>query len=417
MHKQNLFFILFLVCQQSFAADLKFRGDLFFSTTRTGIKTNQKLNTGNRVLEQSEQLSILELRPDFKWQVTEEHFFVLRSSHDYSYGTIPLQSPAETKTLSQGRSDLTDFYFSSDWGAVLTTVVGLQNYQWGPGEFYSPTNPFFHFQPDQKKFFFKEKGKVLARANLSLSDRVGIVLITEFMDNNEAKWMAEENFDSKSVIKLDFQMENPSNSVSLLYGQEDKHILFIGAYGAYSPVEGFSLYMDSKFSQGRKTFLPQKNTFGSYDMAKTDETAFYGTTLIGARYEDNFDLRQEFLFHEPGYTDQEWSNAKKSASTLSLNLLRNISRFYKPGLEFKRKTYSYTSLRVPNLGPKDEGTLYMRWMASLSENSQLAQLAYEHNLTETMVGSLEYSRSFGDEDTELNLLTDDQISAGLRYAF
>ncbi len=420
------FFLLFCV---SFAAPAaraeaiddssswRLRGDLFLSGSWTRVKESQNLNLGNRALEVPSNLLAAEIRPDLKWQPVNEHFFVLRSSHDYRMGKIEFQMPAQTQTVSEGKSDLTDFYVSSDWNETMGTVIGLQNYQWGPGELFSPTNPFFHFQPDQKKFFFKEKGKVLARMNWSISDQFTLIALAEILDNRQAVWMAETDFEQKSLVKIDYQFTNPVNSIAFIYGQEGQRIFFSGVHGAYALVEGLSVYLDAKFSQGRKVYVPQKTILGIYDMEKTDDQSVYGTSLIGVRFEDRVDFRQEFLFHDPGYTEDEWKNAKKSATTLSLNLQKNLNRFYKPGLEFKRKAYSYTSLRIPNLGSKDDITVFARLINSLSEESRVYQMAYEHNLTEAMVGSVEYTRSAGAEDSEFNLWTDDQFSAGLRYAF
>lgn len=397
--------------------EFKFRGDFFLSSSLTSVKNKQPLNSGNRSLEIPQQTFIGEVRPDLKWDFAENHFFVLRSSHDYRLGNIELTLPTEEKSISKGKTDLTDLFFTSDWTETFSTVIGLQSYQWGPGEFYSPTNPFFHFQSEQKKFFFKEKGRVLARANWNISDQLIAVFISEFMDNREEPWMTESDFEKKTAVKIDYQFFNPIHSIAFLYGKGDQNLSFFGAHGTYSPAEGISVYVDAKFTQGQKAFFPKKNIFGLYDLEKSDDTSIYTTSLVGFRFEDNFDFRQEFLSYDAGYTDEEWKNAKRSASSLSLNLPKNVSRFYKPGLEFKRKNYSYTSLRIPNLGSKDSMTISFRVLASLSENSQLPQLAYEHNLTDAMVGTVEYSRSMGNDDTELNLLTDDQISAGIRYAF
>lgn len=421
MHKkkwhQLIWLCLLWFSDLAHAEDVRFRGDLYLSTGLTQVKEKEPLNLGNRVLEIPKQLSTLEFRPDLKWQAHAEHFFVLRSSHDYRLGKIDYSMPTADKTISEGKTDLTDFFLSSDWGPYVGTVIGLQNYQWGPGEFYSPSNPFFHFQSEQKKFFYKEKGKVLARLNLSFSQHFNVVGLVEFMDNREAVWMAEQEFESKAAVKFDYQFENPINSLSILVGKGDQQIYFVGAHGTYSPVDGASVYFDGKVTQRRIIYLPTKNVFGLYDMEKIEDHMTDPLILIGTRFEGRVDFRQEFLFHEGGYSDDEWRLAKKSAQTLSPYLEKNISRFYKPGLELKRKAYAYSSLRIPNLGSQDQATIFLRLISSMSENSQLGQLSYEHNLTESMVGSLEYSKSYGAEQTEFHLVTDEQFSAGLRYAF
>jgi hypothetical protein len=371
------------------------------------------------VLEVPTWLNTLELRPDIQFSGVN-HSLVIRSRHFLQAKTIEYSNPDEEVNESDAHSDLSDLFFSSNWANSFSTTVGLQNYQWGPAEILSPSNPFFHFASDQRSFFYKEKGRVLLRANWTPDPQQAhwsIVGMYEPIDNQTRFWTADKEFKPKSAMKIEYQFENPANSIAVVGGQGEDQRGFVGEYATFSPVEGFSVYLDAQHRSGRSNYVPEANALGFYDLVDSQDDRTFTLAVFGFRWEGRVDFRQEFIINEAGYDPIEWPQAKASALTASPNVLLNAKRFAAPGLELRTQTYSYTSLRVPDVGPSKNASLSARWLSSMEHDSSVLQLNFEYNWNDRTVLSVEGLQFMGNPSGEFRIANDSQASAGFRWSY
>ncbi|MBX3041335.1 MAG: hypothetical protein KF789_11570 [Bdellovibrionaceae bacterium] len=418
MSKRVLFFIL-LFAQSVARAELNLIGNIFVSYTGSGVVDDSAANPGNRGAAVPDSLLIMEIRPEFHYRTESSLEFVLRSRHLGSYHETRLAGPDEHRSGVDGDSDLSDAFLG--WGVTdtLSTTIGLQNYQWGPAEIASPSNVFFHFNNDQRSYYYKEKGRVLARVNWTPRPDWSFILIYEPMDNRQPNWVYDREFKPQSAFKIEKQFENPANSVALVAGNMEGRSDYVGEHFNWSPVEGYSLYADLRHQRNETHYKPVA-ALGNF-VHLTDTQAAEGNwatlAVVGFRFEGRTDFRQEFIYNQSGYDKDQWTQVNRSVTELSPYLLSNLSAFSQPGLELRSRSYSYTSIRIPDLGPRDTISVSARVLASLIQDSGALQLNYEQNLNDEMVLSAETTNFFGQKNTEFRLLKDHQYSIGLKYSF
>ncbi|HRO66886.1 MAG TPA: hypothetical protein PL182_04920, partial [Pseudobdellovibrionaceae bacterium] len=157
---------------------------------------------------------------------------------------------------------------------------------------------------------------------------------------------------------------------------------------------------------------------GSFDTDERPSEGNWATLAVaGFRYEGRADFRQEFIYNQSGYDKDQWEQATKAITDLSPYILSNLAAFARPGLELRSRAYSYTSIRIPDLGPRDTISLSARALVSLVQDSGALQLNYEQNLNDEMVLSGETTNFFGRKNTEFTFLKSHQYSIGLKYSF
>jgi hypothetical protein len=389
----------------------------FFGSGGYQRTVNSPINPQNRILEIKNNVFTFELRPEIQLQLNENTKMVLRARWLGEYSSVEYLNPQESNSSVQGRLDLSDGYLAWQLSESTLLNVGLQNYQWGPAELYSPTNPFFHFNSQQKSFFYKEKGHALIRFNCSLWDGINLAIIREPIANNEKYWTEDREFVGKSLLKLDVQFPNRANYLSVVTGTEELNHFFVGEYLNWSVAEGTSVYADARHTRGRANYVPELNALGTYNLLPADsgDLAWQTLAVAGVRFEyDSFDLRQEYLYNSAGYSEGEWNSALAATSFLNPNVSVNLRRFSRPGLEFHTKNYSYTSLRIPDLGRKKDASFYVRYLSSLTDRSGVLQLDFDKNWNDSVVLYFEGMLFHGSYATEFRLSDDYQIFAGFK---
>lgn len=383
---------------------------------------NQKsvFNPTNRNLEVPSDALSIEIRPDLEFHFGEQNSLVLRTRHFGRILRSEFKQPDEEKFITDDPDDIANFFLSTNWNDQVSTTIGLQNYQWGPAEIFSPSNPFYHFLDNQRSFFFIEKGRFILRANWNPdpdSNHWSVVGMYEPVNNRVRFWTAEKDFTPRSAVKVEYQFENPANSVAFVGGQTDDQRGYIGEYFNWSPVEGQSFYGDLKHQKGRTNWTPETNQFGFVDFVNPQDDRVMTLAVFGYRWEGRVDFRQEFIWNEAGFSREEWKQARIAATTLSPNTVTNARRFAAPGLEFRTKSYSYTSLRIPDLGRSKKAAAAVRWLAALEHDSSALQLNYEYNLSDNTVVTAELLYFLGDANNEFRLVSDSQSSIGFRWSY
>lgn len=420
---QTYKWFIFLICFSAYVnAEWTLRGDVLASMEGQRLRQRSPINTNNLILGIPENTQQLEIRPDLSYLFLEEHSLTLRTRHFFKLQQINFFEAAPYKEENRSNTDISDFYVSSNVSGFLNTAIGLQNYQWGPAEIFSPSNPYYHFNSSQRSFFYKEKGQVLIRLNWNPNpetNKQSVVLIHQPTSNNETHWMADQKFSEKSVLKFEMQMENPSNVLAFMVGRLDDKKSFIGEYLNWSPNDTWSFYVDIQHKEGKNYYQPIANGFGGYDMSRVEpDTKNLSTfSVLGLRWEGAVDFRQELIINESGWSDSEWKKSLMSATTPGPLVMQNLKRFSKPGLEFRTKSYSYTSLRVSDLGETGDSSFAIRILSSLTQSSSATQLNWEHNANDRTVLSAEALVFLGDKNTEFTLLSEAQLSLGFRWSW
>ncbi|HRO66885.1 MAG TPA: hypothetical protein PL182_04915, partial [Pseudobdellovibrionaceae bacterium] len=256
MFKGIVFLLFFFAIQPRAHAELNVIGNIFVSYTGSDVVEDSAMNPGNRGAESPDSLLTMEVRPEFHYYTESRLDFVLRSRHLGSYDETRFFNPDERETGVEGTSDLSDAFIG--WGATdtLSTTIGLQNYQWGPAEIASPSNVFFHFNNDQRSYYYKEKGRVLARVNWTPRPDWSFILIYEPTDNRQAGWVHDREFKPQSAFKIEKQFENPANSAALIVGKMEGLSDYVGEHFNWSPVEGYGVYADLRHQQNETHYKP-----------------------------------------------------------------------------------------------------------------------------------------------------------------
>jgi hypothetical protein len=415
MHKIT-FCIFILFSNLLFAVKQESQLESYFSHTFNKIP-NSSINPDNSILKSANHDSQVDLRLDYRLSNDTSYTFILRPRFLVNYKSFEINK--QTSTTSTGKLDLTDLFLEKYFLDNLKLVTGLQVYQWGPAEFFNPTNPVYKTNAGQRNSYFKEKGKVLLRFNYDPNAVWSMIFLTEFLNNNEPSFMADTNFEKKYLAKIETTSLSPNSYLGLVLGQIENSEFFFGEYGSFQFFEAYSFYFDIKHPKGNKYYRPQKNFTDSYDMQlsnTTREERFYTFADIGLRYEGSIDFRLEYIYQSYGYTLEEFQQAKQSSQTLSLQTADNIKRFYKTGLDLYGKEYLYLSLRVPDLGKKNDMTIFFRNLNSLMDSSKSYQFSLEKNLLDSLVLNFDLTHNQGDKDSELTLLYESSVFAGLKWS-
>ncbi len=377
---------------------------------------NNAVNPDNQILGLPTHTGEVDLRDDFTLLASKTKW-VLRPRWTLTSTDTEKKNPDSSFTTTRGKLDLTSGYLDWDMSEKWKAVVGLQVYQWGPGEFINPSNVFFHFSNDQRSFFFVQKGLVLARLNWTPSPNWSLVLIDEPVSNNEQPFQVEKDFQPKSTLKIDYHT-NGSSSFGGVVGTEGYGRPFFGEYFTWYLTDAFSFYADLRHSIGSYTYDPLMDNNGFVELVETDPNSGQMFTIAdwGVRYEGRVDFRMEWFYNGVGWDKEALKYAIQGITYPNPYLINNLKRYSHSGLELPGQNYFYLSLRIPDLGKKRDANIYMRNILSLQDQSGVLQVSADKALSDSWTGYLEVLSSYGADMTEFRLLYGIQGSVGVRWA-
>ena len=364
------------------------------------------INPGNAVLRIPDTATYLDQRAEFKWLINDAKIILRPRIVSY---TNDFKSDSDI--------NLTDAFYEQYITDRIFTTVGLQVYQWGPAEVLNPSNPFFHFNTDQKSLVFKEKGKALVRLNWNAKADSTFVLMAEPVSNNESYWIAEEKFKPQVAAKFETTWSGTRNFLGVSMGIPDNADFFLGEYFQYELAEGVSIYADAKQSANNYFYEPQ--TQGPFQrMLPSNQNGKTATLAVaGFRYEDQFDARLEYIYNSVGYNDKTFDRALIATSQLSPYLVDNIKRFQRSGLELTTQNYIYFSIRKTDPFQIKDLSVFFRSLTSLMDNSGVEQFEFDKSVLDWMNVFGQYSLFRGSEDSEFKLLDDWKASIGLKAIY
>ena len=310
----------------------------------------------------------LDLRPQFEATQGERLKFLTRP-----------RLKASTQTTKFQFDDLYLNYFATE---TLTLTAGIQNYQWGPAELLSPSNPLFHLQQGSRSLLFRQRGLVLLKTIYSISPDLIVTGLAEPVSYMERDWIAGKDYAPRGLIKIERRFKNAGNYLALVGGRMDDKTAFVGQYGSWYPTEVFSLYFD----------------------ARETETNILAT--LGVRYEGDIDTRAEYVYNGFGYDETQWRLALLTGAFLQPS-----------GLELPKRHYLYLSLRTDKLGKGDSLRVSLRYLASLQDGSGTIITPIEWSFADSFTAILEPSFSHGGKTSELHLGSSYEILGAVRFAY
>ena len=392
------------------------------------LKWNHRLNWYNRVQNQGvvdsdynpdnqvgkipDNTFETDFRPTFNWEL-DNHKFKL----DPRLITQLTQAEYrdEKHTTDKTEAFLNEASYTVNIGDHQL-AFGIQNYQWGPAEMLSPTNPIFRFQFEQRSLFFQQRGRNLVRWNWQITPEWNMVTMVEVSKNGSELPKEDQKFTPNGLVKLERALSKSSDYIGVVAGMTPYKENFVGEYFAMNFTDEFSVYLDARHQQGSKNFYPDENPFFEFD-EREEDGGIKTLANFGIRHEATVDFRLEYIYNGVGLDKADWDRAHDALTTLGPNTRENFKRFYRGGRDdLSRQHYGYASVRIPDLGDKDQYTIFLRHFHSLADSSSSTQFQMDRITGESFNLYLEASLYNGSKTSEFGSLLRHELSAGLRYS-
>jgi hypothetical protein len=365
-----------------------------FSTFKEGSDLNPSLNTAITNLRWTQQ---------FQYQ-------------NWSY----LLSPRLYATYSQDANSTGEAFMQDAYGQWSNSNhqlrLGIQNFQWGPSELLSPSNPIFAFESNQRWFFYQQRGRSLAKWHWTINKSWAFSAVAEPANNGEVPPIEGESFHSSGLIKIEFHPGSGQNYIGLTAGMTPQEAKFWGEYFAFYITDSLSVYNDTRFTQGNRAYYPVTTASGiELQQTHRADTTYSPLTVNGIRLETSTDLRLEYVYNELGMDHQEWKQSLFSIVAPTPNLVVNRKRFERSGQNIPGKNLLYLSWRIPDLGPRGVYSLHLRTLRSLDDQSGNLQAAIERGLGDAFTVYLEGAKFYGSSDSFFGGLLSYEILAGFKW--
>ncbi len=330
-----------------------------------------------------------DLRPSATLQFQENLKAIVQPRWQLGPSLIAHDSQPQERHFKSQLS-VTQAYATAQFSEQWLVAAGVQNYQWGPAELITPSNPMAHFTQGQRSILWVEKGHGMVRANFSSGQNFSAVLIGDVFDNDLTPANSGGNFSRLGLAKVEYQI-SPTSYAGLTGGSGQDTRTWIGEYGSVGLLDGLSVYADARHTIGSDAFylVPRNRSL---------ETLMD----LGVRFEDRVDVRSELIVNTYGYGREEFSLLTQNTS------LR--------GLEFPGKNYLYESVRIPDIGYQKRLNLNLRYIHSLMDQSGVVFLNGDQALTDHFSAVFEISASRGNPNSEFTLFEGRSGMIGARIA-
>lgn len=371
-------------------------------TASFGRVNEETTNPENRVYQVPLASYLLEFRPELVGSFKKTYKFVLRPRGFAQLDHRERESYAFAKQETNAEAFVNEAYFAGSPTDAWQYVIGAQNFQWGPAELASPSNPFFRDLGLEKTYFFETRGRALVRVNYSPSRQLSIIMLGEPIPNGEVRPQADKDFQRKSLIKMEYSDLSQTNYLGVTASVTKGDRAEFGAYGNYEVATAFTAYFDLMNRVGSRIFYPIIDETGASFVQNlyADDTR-YTTAVLGLRYvtERSWDIRFEGFKDESAWTEQQSELARSVlfASPTS----RALQLYLAPGSFFPGREFLYASLRIPDWGWKDSLSLSLRNLHSLTDNTEKIQATLDTYLNDHLVASTGLTYSLGPKDGQL----------------
>ncbi|MFL5783028.1 MAG: hypothetical protein ACJ76H_00380 [Bacteriovoracaceae bacterium] len=413
MFKALLLLVLFSGTANAWTVKWNHRLNWYNRYINSGVEDDSPLNPDNQVAKIPTHAFESDLRPTFNWELNGNQRFKVDPRLIFLYGQ------AEYKD-QQNTTDKTQFFMNEvNWQGNFgdhQIALGIQNYQWGPAEMLSPTNPIFRFRFDQRSLFFQQRGRNLVRWNWQISHDWNLVTMVEVSKGNQQINKEDQDFQPNGLMKLERALEKSSDYIGVVAGKTPYAENFVGEYFAKNFTDEFSAYFDTRHQKGSNNWYPSDDPTALF-FAREHNKGIKTLANVGVRYEGRVDFRIEYIYNGVGLDNNDWNKTLNALKTPGLNTRENFKRFYFSGRDdLQRQHYGYTSMRIPDLGGNNQYTVFLRHFRSLADSSALTQFQMDRVTGESFNLYLEASYYQGGPQTEFGALLRHEISAGFRYS-
>ncbi|MFL5815625.1 MAG: hypothetical protein ACJ763_18790, partial [Bdellovibrionia bacterium] len=335
-------------------------------------------NPGNGVLQIPQSQASVDSRPSFTLQNQDSIKLILQPRWQLGPSLTTYNDRPDERHFHSELS-LTQGYAAVQLSEQWLFAAGVQNYQWGPAELLTASNPMSHFSAGQRSILWVEKGHGLVRLNFSSGQNISAVVIGDLFDNNLTPANSGGTFSRLGLAKVEYQV-SPASYAGLSAGSGEHTQTWVGEYGSLGIIDGLSIYGDARQTIGSNAvyLVPRERSL---------ETL----ADLGIRFEDRVDARSEVIINTYGYDRREFQQLLSIAS--QSGLLSQGSSL--PGLEFPGKTYLYESVRLPEVGYQKRMTLNLRYIHSLMDQSGVVFFNGDQALTDHLNAVFEISVSRG----------------------
>lgn len=357
------------------------------------------LDPDNHLLKTPKYVLIEDLKPNLKAQFGSSMNAVLRPRFRANYwgwreANVDKTPEFDSKTYWQ------ELFVQWNLSERFAVTWGRQNFQWGAAESLNASNRLVHDLVVSRQAWTETKGKDMVRVNFTPTQNLSLIAAGVVQENkDETPVRAEQEFQQEGFVKAEISWNASADYLGVVVGGRQHDQGWFGAYLNYGiPFwEGLSLYADSSFEHGSRSFYP--SAFGpkvAWGQNYLETSKVKGIVVSGLKYDfvDGSILRGEYLSNQFGYSKEQWELRERYFMATPLpELLSNesqLGRSLQPGLDLLRQRYVYVSLYLPNLAWKDFN-VSLRTFNSLDEASGSHYLALEYFVTEA--GAVLFSES------------------------
>ncbi len=333
-------------------------------------------NPDNQVYQLPQHLWQLAVRPEIKLSRAEgsDLTLILRPRFEFEEQRRTRRTEVYKRVESSSRTFVSEAYVASAFADGWQAVVGLQNYQWGPAELASPSNPIFRDLGLDKLGFFETRGKFLLRANYSPDGQTSLVVLVEPAANGEDRPAFEETFQRRALVKAEYSDATQTDYLGLILAAASYEAASLGFYGNFEALPGLSFYGDLLLHRPDIWYPSLSPADEGFVLGRPGSRAGarYTTAIIGGRYvaENGSDLRLEF-FHD----ESAWTRDERSLGFFALaseTSARNVELFTKPGSLLPGRDFVYASFRTAEWGGNKPSRFSLRGIRSSSDESRSA---------------------------------------------
>lgn len=422
---------------EAYAAEIQFRSSAKiitgFEAAALATESDQGVNPGNR-LELPRYQATQDFRPVFKLDTDAGVSATIKPrfqwSGTWSYVGAPGTSQPETGQ-QKGKFDWMEAFAQWQLGDSFTLGGGIQNYQWGPGELFSPSNEVFRFLPENQYPLFYMPGRNIVRASWTPNKRWNLGLVAEIAKSGNLDFQfgqTASNFPKKLALKIEntqsWGTSAHGHTAALILGTDEAQAHWLGQTLQVTLWDRLHFYVDASEDFRNFSFAPNtQSTPGltTMDTREEGDRGLWVRVLGGLRYqfERGHELRAEYLYNGLGYTREQYLLA---LDTFAPNYAggqalaqRNLARFLSPGLEFRGQHYGYISGRIGDLGHDDPVTLFLRYFHNFTDQSGVAMSSLEWSATQSLTLLAAISVNRGELNTELAQIDRLRTQLALRF--
>lgn len=345
---------------------------------------------------------LTEFRPELTGSFRGLYKLVLRPRAYVQEDFRERESTYFKKEEVTSKAYVNEAYFAGNPSSTFQYVIGTQNYQWGPAELASPSNPIFRDLGFDKTYFYETRGRAMIRVNYSPNGQTSIILLGEPTDNGADRPEADHKFHKKTTLKIEYSDESQTNYIGFTLSVMEEDRASQGAYGHYEIAPGFTGYFDLLSRIGSRNWYPLVDASGarfSQNLLSDDKRS--NTVLLGFRYvtERGWDMRLEGFYDEGGWTLEQKDLGK--LVLFSAPTVENANLYVAPGSFFPGQKFIYGSIRVPDWGYKDSFTFSLRNLHSLADNTEKLQATLDTFLNDHLIMSTGITVASGPKNGQL----------------